>query len=237
MSLRKLALALLICALGTTLATRSRFIPVVASVKNAAALQEEKAKVAGQKTPEEIQAKYKAHQHDFDYLLGDWEFTAVNRNGKFRGLWSAVRLPETGQIMDEFRVVSDTGETWYVSTTWRAYNAISDQWELVSVDNRGNGLRNIGTGHRDGPEVRIEQQFGLGTPLSWISRIRYYNIQPDRFSWNSDRSEDGGKTWMKDFQQIEAHRIGPPHSLSPLTPAKKTSARAKESHVQLAEAG
>src|SRR5215471_4077617 len=118
MSLRKLALALLICALGTTLATRSRFIPVVASVKNAAALQEEKAKVAGQKTPEEIQAKYKAHQHDFDYLLGDWEFTAVNRNGKFRGLWSAVRLPETGQIMDEFRVVSDTGETWYVSTTW-----------------------------------------------------------------------------------------------------------------------
>ena len=50
----------------------------------------------GQATAEQIQAASKAHAHDFDYLLGDWEFTAVNRDGKFRGLWSAVRLADTG---------------------------------------------------------------------------------------------------------------------------------------------
>ncbi len=226
MSSRSLALALLICALGTTLATRTRNISVVASVKNAPVLQE-KPKVAGRKTPKEIEAAVEAHQHDSDDQLGDWECTAVNRNGGFRGLWSAVRLPETGQIMAEFRIVSNTGETLFVLTSLRAYNAISDQWELVSVDDRGTGLQNLGTGHRDGPEFRIEQQFGLGTAISWISRIRYYNIQPNRFSWNSDRSEDGGKTWIKDFQQIEAHRIGPPRAVSPLTSVKKTTARAK----------
>ena len=178
----------------------------------------------GQATAEQIQAASKMHAHDFDYLLGDWEFTAVNReHGKFRGYWSAVQLADTGQIMDEFRVSNDNGETYYVTTTLRAYNGMLDQWELVSVDNRATGLKNIGTGHRVGSEMHIEQKFGFGTATAWTSRIRYYDIRPDRFSWNSDRSLDNGKTWIKDFQQIEAHRIGPPRALEPLTPGRKST--------------
>ncbi|HEX4165817.1 MAG TPA: hypothetical protein VHZ55_10120, partial [Bryobacteraceae bacterium] len=41
------------------------------------------------------------------------------------------------------------------------------------------------------------------------------------FSWSADGSPDGGQTWTKDFQRIEAHRIGPPRNLGPLSPAKK----------------
>src|SRR5437867_4173861 len=36
------------------------------------------AQVAGRRTPEQLQASYEAHKADFDYLLGDWEFTAVS---------------------------------------------------------------------------------------------------------------------------------------------------------------
>jgi hypothetical protein len=32
---------------------------------------------------------------------------------------------------------------------------------------------------------------------------------------------DGGKTWEKGFQQLDARRIGPPRSMGPLAPAKK----------------
>ena len=193
---------------------------------NTSEFTQDKQGAGNQKSSEQIQASLKAHQHEFDYLLGDWEFTAENREaGKFRGYWSALRLPETGQIMDEFRIVFDSGETYFVSTTWRAYNAILDRWELVSVDNKGTGLQNFGTAHLEGSEMHIEQKFGFGTPTSWISRIRYYNIQANSFSWISDRSLDGGKTWIKDFQKIEERRIGPPRSLEPQTPPKK-SARA-----------
>jgi hypothetical protein len=52
-------------------------------------------------------------------------------------------------------------------------------------------------------------------------RIRYYNIEKDRFSWAAARSTDGGKTWVKNYMQIEARRIGPPRSLDPLAPPKK----------------
>ena len=179
------------------------------------------AQASGRRTKEQIKASYEAHQGDFDYLLGDWAFTSVSREfGTGRGYWSAVRLAEGAQILDEYRVVGDSGQTYYVSSTLRAYNAVLDQWELVSAES-GTGLQNVGTAHRIGTEMHIEQKFGVMSPNPSIWRIRYYYIRPDRFSWTGDRSTDGGKTWVTDFLRIEARRIGPPRSLGPLAPAKK----------------
>jgi hypothetical protein len=132
-----------------------------------------------------------------------------------------VRLA-TGQILDEFRIVGDNDETYYVTTTLRAYNAARDRWELVGM-NSGGGLQDVGAGRRVGAEVHIEQNFGVAAQNVSTLRIRYFNIQRDGFSWRADRSNDGGKTWITDDQQIEARRIGPPRSLPPLTKTKQTS--------------
>ena len=180
------------------------------------------AQTSPRKTPEEMKTAYEAHKADFDYLLGDWEFTTISKTyGKGRGYWSALRLA-TGQILDEFRIVGDNDETYYVTTTVRAYNAARDRWELVGMNN-GGGLQDVGTGRRVGAEVRIEQNFGVASQNVSTLRIRYFNIEPDRFSWKADRSNDGGKTWIADDQQIEARRIGPPRSLPPLTKTTEAS--------------
>lgn len=174
--------------------------------------------LAAQATGEEMAARWDAHRADFDYLLGDWEFTADSKQwGKFGGVWSAVRLPG-GQIMDEYRVVGDSGGTIYVATTIRSYNAALDRWELVSMDD-GSGLQDTGTGQRRGPEVHIEQTFGVAAGRPSTLRIRYHSIGPDRFSWVADRSLDGGRTWTPDYQIIEARRIGPAREMGPLTRA------------------
>jgi hypothetical protein len=174
---------------------------------------------AQKKTEKELQASFDAHKGDFDYLLGEWEFTSVSKeHGPGKGFWTAVRLT-TGQIMDEFRVVGDKRETWYVTSTLRSYNAGLDRWELVGMV-EGGGLQDVGTAQRVGGEVHIEQKFGVATGNTSILRTRYYNILSDRFSWTADRSTDGGKTWSKEDQKIEAHRIGPPRSLGALAPAR-----------------
>ena len=178
------------------------------------------AQTPAKRTPEQLQASYDAHKGDFDYLLGDWEFSAVSREfGNFRGYWSAMRL-DGGQILDEYRVVGDKGETFYVTSTLRSYNKTLDRWELVGMD-AGNGLQDVGTARRVGAEIHLEQRFGVMSDRPTTLRIRYYNIQPDRFSWIADRSTDGGKTWEPKHQTIEARRIGPPRSLGPLAPARK----------------
>jgi hypothetical protein len=80
------------------------------------------------RTPEQLKESYAAHKTDFDYLLGDWEFTSESLDyGRFGGRWSAVRL-ETGQILDEYRVIGVNGETYHVAPTIRAYNTAADRW-------------------------------------------------------------------------------------------------------------
>ena len=173
------------------------------------------AQTVPRKPAQEIQKSYEAHKGDFDYLLGDWTFTAKSREfGEFKGFWSAVRLSE-GQILDEYRVVDERNETVYVTTTIRSYNGVADQWELIGMD-RANGLQDSGTGRRVGAEMRLEQRFGVAQGTPRTLRIRYFNIQSDRFSWTADRSDDGGKTWVENFQTIEARRIGKPRSMEPL---------------------
>ena len=106
------------------------------------------------KTEKELRASFDAHKGDFDYLLGEWEFTTGSKeHGAAKGFWTAARLA-TGQILDEFRVVGDKRETWYVTSTLRSYNAGLDRWELVGMV-EGGGLQDVGTGQHVGGEVHI----------------------------------------------------------------------------------
>lgn len=155
---------------------------------------------------------------DFDYLLGEWRFTSQDAEwGEGQGYWTAVRLDTGGgsHVLDEYRLVGDDGETYYVSSTLRAYNAARDLWELVSID-RGTGLQDVGVARKVGDEMHIEQRFGVALGSPDLLRIRYYDIRPDRFSWVADRSRDDGATWEPNHLRIEAHRIGPARSLGPL---------------------
>lgn len=53
------------------------------------------------RSPERIRADYEAHQGDFDYLLGDWAFTATSLEfGPGRGYWSA------NAVLDQWELVS-----------------------------------------------------------------------------------------------------------------------------------
>ena len=177
------------------------------------------AQTPAKKTPEQLEALFKQHKGDFDYLLGDWQFVANNKQfGKSNGRWSCVKTA-TGQLLDEYRLVDDKGATFYVTSTVRNYNAQADHWELIGMDS-ANGLQDFGTAQKVGSEMHIEQRFGVagGTPNTL--RIRYYNIKPDSFSWAADRSDDGGKTWTKDAILIEANRVGPPRTLPALAPGK-----------------
>jgi hypothetical protein len=167
------------------------------------------------KTWDQIQAAVTEHKDEFDYLLGDWEFTSISLEyGQGHGVWSAVQLDE-GQILDEYRVLGDSGETVYVTTTLRNYNGVQDRWELISAD-AGTGLQDSGTGRWMGNEMHIEQRFGVagGNPSLW--RIRYFNIRPDSFQWTADRSPDDGKTWVRNYLQIAARRIGPARTMGPI---------------------
>lgn len=175
---------------------------------------------APSRTPEQLRASYEAHKNDFDFLLGDWEVTVHSTRGIRHGYWSAIKL-ENGQILDEYRLVSDKGETELLLTTARNYNAILDQWELVNMNGR-NGLEETGTAHKVGDEIHLEQKIDQTKPGA-IRRVRYYDISQDHFLWNADATPDAGKTWIPNIVQIEAKRIGPPRTITLTSPNRPTT--------------
>jgi hypothetical protein len=178
---------------------------------------------AQQKLPEkEIDRLVAAHKADFDYLLGEWEFRSNSQEwGPGGGVWTAVKL-EGGQLLDEYRVVGDSGQTWYLTHTIRAYNVLKDQWDMVGLD-YGTGLSSTGFARRVGNEVHIEQTFTNLHGPTGMTRIRYYDITPNSFRWSGARSLDGGKTWAANWLTIEATRKGPPRAFVPLAPARRLS--------------
>ena len=167
------------------------------------------AQTPAKRTPQQMQASYDAHKGDFDYLLGDWEFSAESRDLELPGYWSACTSRWRSNSSTSIESWATRARRSHVTSTLRNYNKVLDRWELVGMDAE-NGLQDVGTGGRVGAEIHIEQRSGVMSdrPSTW--KIRYYDIQPDRFSWIADRSTDGGKTWQAKHQTIDARRIGPP---------------------------
>jgi hypothetical protein len=51
--------------------------------------------LSAQKTAVDVKAAYDAHHRDFDFLLGNWEFSRVSTEfGKGHSFWAAVRLSD-----------------------------------------------------------------------------------------------------------------------------------------------
>jgi hypothetical protein len=65
-----------------------------------------------------------------------------------------VRLVEGEEVVDDYRVVGEPGETYEPSPTITSFNAVLDRWELISVDN-GKGFHDFGTGGREGGERKL----------------------------------------------------------------------------------
>lgn len=173
------------------------------------------------------EALFKQHRADFDYLLGDWEFSGIRkqRDGsdlKLRGYLTAIRFPKGAVILVQDRFLNEDGSTFFEASTIIAYNAALDQWEMATTDDGGfgTGLQDHAVAHRVGNEMQTEAHFATMSSRPSIWRIRHYDIQPDSYSVVAERSTDGGATWQKDYERVQVRRLGPTRTLAPLITRK-----------------
>lgn len=148
----------------------------------------------------------------FDFLLGEWSFVGTRGPRQIQGVWTFVKSPDGPLVLDEFRMQDTAGRTAYVSTTVRVLSPAEMRWNIVGLE-PGTGLPQLGTAWKEGSDVRIDQTFNSPGPdgvTGALWRIRYYDIQPDRFSWRADRSRDGGRTWETPVMTMDVRRTGPP---------------------------
>jgi hypothetical protein len=154
-------------------------------------------------------AKKAGTPEDYDALLGTWVFRYQTRrnDGNFdapvTGYWTFEKKPGDGLIEDRWRPddpSSPMGQSLY---SYRLFDAERKVWQLVGTSSYGPGEVQPGLTWSDGKNRYVIQR-----ARSRLSRIRYLSIDADHFLWRSDRSTDGGKTWIRDGAIMEARRVG-----------------------------
>lgn len=151
----------------------------------------------------------------FAFLVGEWEGRTVRRGGRpardpFVLTWSGSWALDGMAVQNVSRTTGRPG-TKAAGTViqhgldLRIYNPVRGVWEHSYTD------------AIQGCVLRIEWQAvaqGLSSkPVTWLeggrptlNRIHFREIGAARFVWAFDRSLDGGKTWIKDFQVVENRR-------------------------------
>ena len=147
---------------------------------------------------------------DYDFLIGTWRFTFQARRPDgsftppFTGHWVFGKKETGGQgvlIEDHWRP-DDAKSTWEAGTwTYRAYNPERKVWEMQGI-NTNVGAWQAGLMWSDGADRLLTEWYG---PM--LVRFRYFGIEPEKFLWRADATFDRGKTWVRDYWTMEAHRI------------------------------
>jgi hypothetical protein len=144
---------------------------------------------------------------DYDAFVGTWEFRFQVRGGDgrfvapFTGHWTFDKKPEGGLIEDRWRP-DDPSNAMAVSLyTYRVFDAARKVWHMFGTW-PGSGEIQPGLTWSDGVS-----RFAIQHSKGVLVRIRYLQIDADHFLWRSDRSGDGGKTWLRDAGTMEAKRI------------------------------
>jgi len=145
---------------------------------------------------------------DYDALIGSWEFRFQNRrpdgsfNSVFTGHWTFEKKPGGGLIEDHWRPDDPSIPMGISLYTYRVFDPRRKVWQMIGSSSNGGEVQ-PGLTWSDGKDrYAIQRANGV------LNRIHYLSIDPNHFLWRSDRSTDGGRTWLRDSGTMEATRIG-----------------------------
>ena len=152
----------------------------------------------------------------FDFLIGQWELVATPKVGglaakihgspKLPGVWKAWKAFDGWGIEDELRLMDGSGNPRLLAHAMRMYDGAAKKWSATTLDVYRSRFQ-ASSAEWANNEMIIVSKGTDAEGKSTTTRIRFYNIKPNTFSWIQDRSEDDGKTWNEGTLKIEAKRI------------------------------
>ena len=122
-------------------------------------------------------------EHQFDFWLGNWDAT-WGEDGM--GTNSVTRILDGKIVQEDFRASALHG------LSFSSYDSERKVWCQTWVDNNGTYLDFTG-GFENGQMILTRDAIVRGEKCK--QRMIWYDIQPEQFNWNWERSDDEGKTW------------------------------------------
>jgi hypothetical protein len=127
-----------------------------------------------------------SESHQFDFWIGDWEAAWGEHE---RGTNVVRSVLDGAVILENF---DGTPGAPLRGMSVSVYNPNLGKWQQTWVDNQASYLDFSGEFKDD--RMLLQRTATLDGRV-FQQRMVWYNIEPNRFDWNWERSDDDGQTW------------------------------------------
>ncbi len=144
----------------------------------------------------------------FGHFIGQWDFKWHDNIGTqhesiHEGKWTFSRVLEGRAVQDTFITSKKnpfTGEPEHeYGTTIRIYNPLKKNWDIF-YGCTGEAVQLVA--ERENDQIILTCVTPIGFLMKWI----FYDIEQDTFKWKNVQSTDNGITWTIKAQAEEVHR-------------------------------
>jgi hypothetical protein len=149
----------------------------------------------------------------FAFLIGDWDVKATKFSAggavllQYKAIWSAKYLNEGRMVLDDFKALAPDGRPISSFVTLRTYCEQTRRWEMAGLAAMQPAASLEWYGAWAGNEMHINAAGVDPSGQQVKTRIRFSDITPDRFHWESESSFDGGKTWVRTASLVATRSI------------------------------
>ena len=165
--------------------------------------------------PEGLHARARMETLQFNFFVGDWTSqykTRVSRESELygpavTGSWKAWYGWDGFAIYDDWKQVGVLAGN--SGPAIRSYDPLNDQWVMhfIPINAPVESVWQMTGKFDENGELHGEMELTDLQGNKFVQRIHFVNIKPDSFSWRSDRSYDGGKSWIKNWGVGENRRV------------------------------
>ncbi|MFZ1703590.1 MAG: hypothetical protein WAT79_04550 [Saprospiraceae bacterium] len=125
----------------------------------------------------------------FDFWVGDWNISYLDSKGDTLYGMNTIEKTLGGKVIQE----NFSSAVGFDGTSISVYNGKQNQWHQAWADNQGGFFHFIGDLEDDTPVFKTNPVV-VGDKIV-VSRMIFYDIQPNSFTWDWQSSSDGGKNW------------------------------------------
>lgn len=135
----------------------------------------------------------------FDFWVGEWELSWTDGQGNpGSGVNRIIKTLDSVVIQENFEALEGR-LIGYKGKSFSVYNPQQETWHQAWVDNQG-GYIDLKGEMQGNKRIFMTAPRELPQGGSIISRMVFYDIQKDSFTWDWESSRDGGETWTLNWR-------------------------------------
>lgn len=150
----------------------------------------------------------------FDFLIGKWESeysvrTSLKSDGvsTVKGTWHAWYGWNGFAVYDDWKQVgTPSGNS---GPAIRSFDPLNQQWVMhyIPINAPMETVWQMTATANEAGEIHGIASLSDGLGNSFEQRIHFVDIKPNEFTWRSDRSYDGGETWIENWGVGKNRRV------------------------------